>query len=93
MTKAEKARMQAIAELGCIVCMREGNPETPAEIHHIRSDVGIGQRSTHVLPLCSWHHRLGGYSQAIHAGRRVWEDRFGTELELVEAVEKLLDSN
>ena len=37
-----------------------------------------------VIPLCPLHHRNGNHGEAIHAGRRTWEAKFGTELELME---------
>jgi hypothetical protein len=36
-----------------------------------------------VIPLCHAHHRTGGHGVAVHAGRRTWEDKFGTEDELL----------
>ena len=39
------------------------------------------------------HHKatVGGLGVAIHAGKRTWEQRHGTELELLERTRKLLD--
>jgi len=58
-TIAERWHMNAVAELGCSVCRRMGYPGTPAELHHPRSGVGMGKRSSHynVIPLCPEHHR------------------------------------
>ena len=58
-TLAEKKHMSRVAELGCAVCRRMGYPGTPSELHHPRSGVGMGKRSSHfdVLPLCVEHHR------------------------------------
>lgn len=82
MNKAEKQHLSKVAELGCIIC------QMPAEIHHIRTGMGIGQRNSHfnVIPLCPHHHRTGGYPFAIHAGQKGFEEMFGTELELLERV-------
>ena len=84
-TKAEKLHHDRVAALGCVVCRSLGHGETPAEIHHIRSGCGAGQRATHlrVIPLCHRHHRTGGYGVAIHAGQRTWEENFGTEEKLL----------
>ena len=84
MTKAERAYFNKVVELGCIVC------RMPAEIHHLRTGAGIGMKSKEVIPLCSNHHRNGGYGVAYHAGRLAFEANFGTELELLERVHKLL---
>lgn len=58
-TIAEKRHMGRVAQLGCAVCFRLGLGETPAELHHPRSGVGMGQRAKHasVIPLCPEHHR------------------------------------
>ena len=84
MTKAEKKYLNRIAELGCIIC------NMPAEIHHLRTGAGIGMKSKDVIPLCPNHHRNGGHGVAIHAGRLAFEANYGTELELLEKVRKLL---
>lgn len=79
--------MSAVASLGCIVDTLEGKPDTPAEVHHIRTGTGAGLRSSHlrVLPLCPLHHRgrLGihgplGQGFVAHLGL--------TELDLLELV-------
>lgn len=92
MTRAEKDHLAKLADLGCIACMNMGSPGTPAEIHHLRSGVGAGQRSGHfaAIPLCHHHHRTGGYGEAFHAGKKAWEARFGTELELLNQVSGIL---
>lgn len=85
-TKAEQLHLDRVAALGCIVCRNLNYGETPAEIHHIRATSGAGQRADHhcVIPLCHRHHRTGGYGVAIHAGQRTWEEKYGTEEELLE---------
>ena len=86
LTEAErKARFQAIAELGCCVCMREGNGPTPPEIHHLLTG-RTGFRRSHddrTIGLCPYHHRWGPNSQAVHAGKKSFELLHGTELELL----------
>ena len=91
-TKAEKAHMNLVVALGCIACLNLGHMDTPAEIHHTRCNAGGAQRSSHfmVLPLCPWHHRLGGFGNAFHAGQKTWEAKFGTEAELLDQVGELL---
>ena len=86
--KSDREHLQKIAELGCIVCRNIGFDDSPAEIHHLRSGCGIGQRSAHqrAIPLCPPHHRTGGYGVAIHAGQREWEKKFGSEENLLEQV-------
>lgn len=87
-TKSEKVWLSAVSALGCVVCRNLGYGLSPAEIHHIRAGQGMAQRASHeqVLPLCQHHHRTGGHGVAIHAGRKTWEENYGTELELLAQV-------
>jgi len=87
-TVAEKKHLGIVAELGCWACRKIGFYDTPAEIHHVSKGVGKGQRASNyeVIPLCPHHHRLGGYGEAIHSGRKAWESQFGDELELLKEV-------
>lgn len=76
--------MDRVVALGCIVC------GSPAEVHHLTGDSGIGQKSRRVLPLCPPHHRTGGYGVALHAGVRGWEARHGEQIDLWYRVNELL---
>ena len=91
-TKAEREHMDKVQALNCIVCRNQGYPDSPCEIHHPRSGVGMGQRSSHyaVIGLCPTHHRLGGIGTALHAGQKTFEAKYGTEEELLEQVRELL---
>ena len=82
MNKKERAHCNLVASLGCMVC------GAPAELHHVMFGTGLGQRSDHfmVIPLCGVHHRTGQYGEALHAGLAAFEDRYGTEKELLEKV-------
>jgi len=70
-TKPEKEYMNRVANLGCICCHQLGFPDSPAEIHHIRSGQGMSQRASNydVIPLCPVHHRTGDYGTAYHRGK------------------------
>lgn len=87
-TKAEREHYARVVEIGCIVstCRR------PAEIHHLLTGKGLGQKSSNrdVLPLCPIHHRNGGPGIAIHAGVETWQEIYGTELDLLEQVRGML---
>ena len=80
MTKKEKQiRFQALAENGCIICMR------PAEIHHLigykYSSLSKKADDINTIPLCVVHHRGG---QGIHhMGMRAWEKVYGTQESLL----------
>jgi len=83
-TKAQKAHFDRLTRFGCILCYKQGNEGTPAEIHHIRR---AGKRSdAPVIPLCPYHHRDANTS--IHGmGRKRFEREYATtEEELLELV-------
>lgn len=88
--KAEQKHMDKVAQLGCIACRKIGYHDTPAEIHHIRAGMGMGQRNNHfsVIPLCPHHHRHG--PDAYHKSPKQFQEKFGTEAELFLLVEELL---
>jgi hypothetical protein len=88
MTKDEKKYYDRLARFGCILCYKQGNEGTPAELHHIRR---AGKRSNApVIPLCPYHHR--GSNTSIHGmGRKQFERVYETtEEELLEMVQTLL---
>ncbi len=60
MTSKERDYLQAVVQLGCIACRKNGLPGTPAEVHHQRSGTGAGRRASHfdTMPLCPGHHRF-----------------------------------
>jgi len=83
--------MSAVAELGCSVCRRMGYPGTPAELHHPRSGVGVGRRSSNwdVIPLCPEHHR--GNTGVHGLGTKGFPKYWGfTEADLLEDVRQLI---
>lgn len=92
MKKAERDHLSCVVALGCIVCRNLNYGETLAEIHHIRSGQGAALRADNYssIPLCHPHHRTGGHGVAVHAGKKTWEKNFGTELELLQQVNKEL---
>lgn len=90
-TLAEKKHMGRVAELGCAVCRRMGYPGTPAELHHPRSGVGMGKRSSHydVIPLCPEHHR--GKTGVHGLGTKGFPKHWGyTEQDLLNDTKKLM---
>ena len=92
-SKNEKKHYEKLAQLGCIVC-KQYDIETPAEIHHIE---GKTKANSHfkVLPLCFEHHRIGNRFRPIsrHPYKKRFEEAYGTEEELLEQVNKLLDED
>jgi hypothetical protein len=91
-TKQESEHRARVAALGCIACRNSGLGETPAGIHHLRDKTGVGRRASHfeVIPLCGPHHQTGGYGVAYHAGPEIWEQKYGTQRELLEQVRREL---
>jgi len=85
--KEKKARFNALAEYGCIVCMR------PAEIHHLigykYSSLGKKADDINTIPLCVDHHR--GAQGIHHMGMRVWEKVYGEQESLLKKINIKLD--
>lgn len=92
MTKTEKRWLDAICQLGCIVCLLFLRVFSPAEAHHMLSG---GRRRGHLftIPLCPAHHRWGmDDDQATSRGqcRRRFEERYGTEESLLAKTRELV---
>lgn len=83
--------MGKVADLGCILCRHLGYGKTPAAVHHIRTGVGIGNRSSDfdTIPLCHEHHQ--GMTGIHGMGRKAWERFHGiTEIELLNQTREML---
>ena len=89
-TKAEKERLQTIAEMPCYACFQDGR-EVQAEVHHIRNHTGIGRRPPHsdTIPLCYSHHRTGKIS--VHLGKKEFEKKYGTEQEILKIINREIE--
>jgi hypothetical protein len=88
MTAAVRRHIAKVVALGCIVCKREGYGYSPAECHHIRHS---GKRDNkRIIPICPRHHRTGGHGFAVHAGLATWQQKYGTEEELLRLVIDML---
>ena len=93
-TKADKAHMSKVADIGCILCVFLGLGETPAEIHHVRVRHGWGRTAEdphkNTIGLCPPHHR--GQPGGVHDfGREEFTEYYGiSELELLELVKQKL---
>jgi hypothetical protein len=83
------ATLDAIARLGCIVCRCYFHVDTvdaPTEIHHLRTGMGMAQRSDRVIPLCPRHHRgLSPTDIAYHKNKTQFVEAYGTEEALYDA--------
>jgi len=85
MSAAGGRHMGRVARLGCAVCrIIYAEPDTPAEVHHIREGQGAAQRASDFLtvPLCPEHHR--GPTGLHGLGRRAFAARYSlTEMDLL----------
>ena len=91
--KLERERLATIGNMPCYACFIDGL-EMQSEVHHIRSlkrGSGMGLRPSHfdTIPLCSGHHRTNKIS--VHLGKREFEKRYGTELEILEKVNREIE--
>ena len=92
-TKAEKNVYLRLSRLGCILCKCNGIRETddsPVEMHHVRR-YGGKRNLAPVIPLCSYHHRLGDSS--YHAlGAKGFTSYWGiSPEELIQKTQELLN--
>ena len=86
MNKDEKRHLDSVSNLGCIIC------GGLAQIHHIKTHMGGGRDHFKTIPLCARHHVGHGYGVSLHDGKKAFEAKFGTELELLEKVKAILSN-
>lgn len=101
MNLGEQRWRDRVVALGCIACRIEGW-YAPAEYHHV-TDRGRRMGHEYGLPLCAHHHRGQNemgirpsraeemFGPALDRSKRAFTSRYGTEGELLEWVEELLD--
>lgn len=92
-TAAESRWMAAVVELGCVVCLKHHQVQTPAAVHHI---VEGSRRLGHfyTIPLCDpGHHQNSPTSQKLsrHPHKARFEKKYGTEYELLSYVQTILN--
>ena len=89
-TKDEKQWLNKLSEFGCCICKRYHDviDAPPANIHHIREGVGLGEKSSSYLciPLCHYHHQSGPAGKAFHTSPKQWIKAYGKESEMLEWV-------
>ena len=91
----DKARLAAISAMPCIVCKNIGmNQVFKTDCHHL-TGCGMGLKASDLLtiPLCQFHHTRGGKGEAVHSGVKSFEARFGSQNELLEQVNKILEND
>ena len=84
-TKAEQDHMDAVRELGCLICRRY------AQIHHVTGHAYGSRSNLRVLPLCADHHQNLGYGHALHNGTKQFEANYKTQAEMLEQVNRELE--
>ena len=86
-TKDEKQWLNKLAESGCCICRKyyDVTDAPPANLHHLREGVGMGQKSSDflVIPLCHYHHQGEG---GFHTSPKTWIEKYGKESEMLEWV-------
>ena len=92
-TKKEAEHMDKVSQLGCIVCRNTNGSITPAEIHHIKNNTGVGRKSSHyeVIPLCHYHHT--GSEDAYHHSPKKFTEKFGSQQDLLKETLELLKNS
>lgn len=93
-TAEEKALWSRMAnEIGCIACLLDGHPNTYVSIHHIDGRTREGCHKK-VLALCAGHHQDGTGEDksliAVHPWTARFEERYGTQEELLGRVMRVL---
>ena len=95
-TAEEQRWMDAVADMGCIVCLMTESEYTPAEVHHLD---GSRKHGCHLktIGLCIRHHRMPDNGKAPRwvsrhgDGRKAFEARYGSEADLlIETRQRLL---
>lgn len=88
-TKSDKQFWDAVANLGCIACIKDGYKNPLVSIHHIdgRTKPNAHRR---VLPLCAGHHQDGTGNDknmiAVHPFKARFETKYGKQEDLLAEV-------
>ncbi len=78
--KKTKQAYQRAVEFGCVVCKKHYGLRTEPTIHHLTGG-GMALKSKKFIPLCHEHHQG---NQGVHHNTKVFEERFGTQEELLD---------
>lgn len=95
-TAAEQRFMNAIAQLGCIACLKDGRANSHISLHHIDGRTKPGAHFL-VLPLCAPHHQQDDSDPAqrisVHGWKTRFEAKYGTQVELRDECIALLNQD
>ena len=78
-TKAEKEHLNWVASQGCMICGKN------ASVHHVR-EFGEPRNHFKTIPLCYDHHQ--GQNGIHFLGKYEWRKRFGSELDMLEILNR-----
>lgn len=85
--------MDAITQLGCVVCREQLEQLTPAEVHHLDGKTVEGAHFR-TIPLCYYHHRAGVDNPTCtsrHPFKARFEARYGSEENLWQTTRSLVE--
>jgi len=91
-TKADRQLWDAMAQLGCIACLKDGVHSPFVSIHHIDGRTKPGAHRL-VLPLCAGHHQDGTGERgliAVHPWKARFEQTYGKQTDLLHECMKLI---
>lgn len=88
--KSEKQFHDSMAQIGCIACRKDGMFNPVVSIHHIDGRTKPGAHKL-ALPLCYPHHQGDGkVVPSVHGNKRQFENRYGTQRQLLAECNELL---
>jgi hypothetical protein len=94
-TAEERRWMDAAGQLGCIACHHLGVHSPQVSLHHIDGRTKEGAHFK-TIPLCHFHHQGGdmrGEFVSVHPWKTRFEERFGTQLELLDLCRQMVKEN
>lgn len=95
-TPQEQQHMDRVASMRCWACEKDGETQVSRTcLHHIRAGYGQRQKASNyeVIPLCEGHHqgmRDNTRTFTFHRSAKNFQLRYGTEVEILEAVYRRL---
>lgn len=94
LTKADDERGVKLIELGCIICHNVLGVFSPPAIHHLDGKTKKGCHKL-TIPLCGNHHQIksnvGEWASRHGDGLWEFENRYGSELEMLDDVNRLIN--
>lgn len=86
-------RFDKLTRMGCIACRLDYSGWQAPQIHHIREGQGLSQRASdeETIPLCPKHHVGEGFDPSVHGSYQEFKEAYGSELELLAKVNRLLE--